>query len=291
MGVGENPLDRELHRRHAARLRVGGDVAGDLQALGAELGLHHAPVATPRAGAGGGRLAGRVFAAQHAARGGAVGDDRHAVTGAGGEYLHLGLAVHRVVVGLAGDGLVDAELAAQPDDLGVAPRLEVGQREVADLAGADGVAHRRHRFLERRVRILAVPVIDVDPVRPQAPEAGVEGALEPAPRQAAGIGLAGVEAVARLGGEHPVGAPGRDQAAHDLLRRAAVIDVGGVDEVHPGVEGGVDDSARLRLVRLAAEHHRSQAQPGHLEAAAAELRAFHGLPSIPRACPVARPCR
>ena len=57
----------------------------------------------------------------------------------------------------------------------------------------------------------------------------------------------------------------------------ARVDVGGVDEVDPGVEGGVDDPDRLVVIRLSpgAEHHRAEAQLADLNAGAAEGAELH----------------
>jgi hypothetical protein len=51
------------------------------------------------------------------------------------------------------------------------------------------------------------------------------------------------------------------QLADDLLRLAVGVHVGGVDEVDPGIQRGVDDPAALSTVAVAGktEHHRSKA--------------------------------
>ena len=50
--------------------------------------------------------------------------------------------------------------------------------------------------------------------------------------------------------------------ADDLLRLSGRVDVGGVDEVDPGLDRGVDDADRFVVIRLAPgpEHHRAEAQ-------------------------------
>ena len=50
--------------------------------------------------------------------------------------------------------------------------------------------------------------------------------------------------------EHDVVAAALQRLADDLLRLAARVDVGGVDEVDPGVERAVDDPDRLVVVGL-----------------------------------------
>ena len=53
-----------------------------------------------------------------------------------------------------------------------------------------------------------------------------------------------------------------ERLADDLLGLAGGVDVGGVDEVDPGVERRVDDADRVVVVGVApgAEHHRAEAQ-------------------------------
>ena len=64
-----------------------------------------------------------------------------------------------------------------------------------------------------------------------------------------------------LGGQHDVVAPAFQCLADDLLRLAAAISVGGVDEVDAGVQGFMDDADAVVVVGIAqsAEHHRAQA--------------------------------
>ena len=55
------------------------------------------------------------------------------------------------------------------------PRVKVGTAEVADLAGTDQVIGSAERFLDRRVRIGAVELVEVDVVEAQALEAFLGG--------------------------------------------------------------------------------------------------------------------
>src|SRR5918994_383960 len=81
------------------------------------------------------------------------------------------------------------------------------------------------------------------PRRPAAPRGptiseggGVVDLLhEPAPRVAAVVRVVAHRGV-RLGGQHDVVAAALQRLADDLLRLALRVDVGGVDEVDPGVQ-------------------------------------------------------
>jgi hypothetical protein len=83
-----------------------------------------------------------------------------------------------------------------------------------------------------------------------------------------------------LGREHDVVAAAAGQRlADDDLGLALRVDVGGVDEVDPGVERGVNDSDALVVILVAplAKHHRSEAQLAHRDAGASEWSMLHGL--------------
>src|SRR3954452_21249929 len=75
----------------------------------------------------------------------------------------------------------------------------------------------------------------------------------------------------------------------DLLGHAAGVDVGGVDEVDPGVQRTVDDADGVGAVVVApgAEHHRTEAHRADLDAGAAERSVLHEEPS---SCQAANVC-
>ena len=82
----------------------------------------------------------------------------------------------------------------------------------------------------------------------------------------------------QLCGQDDVVAPAGERLADDLLRFAGGVDVGRVDEVEAGVEGGMDDADALVVVPIAepAEHHRAEAQRADLDACRAERAVPHG---------------
>ena len=109
------------------------------------------------------------------------------------------------------------------------------------------------------------------PSRRQAAPGRLE---DPFARRAALVGTRTHDAV-ELGGDDPVVALVADGAADHLLGLAAVVDVGGVDEVDAGVARRGDHALRFGLVGRAAEHHGAEAEWRDLQAAAAELAVFH----------------
>src|ERR1700733_3720046 len=65
------------------------------------------------------------------------------------------------------------------------------------------------------------------------------------------------------------------QVAQHGLRYAVVIRVGGVEEIHPGIQARADDAAGLGFVGAVAERHRAQAYFRNLQAGAAHPAIFH----------------
>ena len=104
-------------------------------------------------------------------------------------------------------------------------------------------------------------MVDAEPA-----QRGVERAPQVAAGEADVVGpVPGREAA--LGGEHDpvadVGRAGRQPAADDLLRGAAGVDVGGVDEGAAGLDERVELRVRALLVGLVAERHRAERVARH----------------------------
>src|SRR5262245_11750588 len=80
-----------------------------------------------------------------------------------------------------------------------------------------------------------------------------------------------------LGGEDDIVTTALERLADDLLRLARTVDVGGVDEIDPGVEGGVDDADRVVVIGVAPrpEHHRAETQLAYRDAGTSEQATFH----------------
>ena len=68
--------------------------------------------------------------------------------------------------------------------------------------------------------------------------------------------------------------------AHDHFRVAGVVSVGGIDEVDPRVERGVDYRNSASIVHVPrAEHVGAQTDPRYLQSAAPESHIFHRIPT------------
>ncbi len=186
--------------------------------------------------------------------------------------------------------VAERELVLDRDDLDDPQRLlelldrAVGEADPAHLALVLELLERAHRLGVGDVRVGAVVLVEVDAVgaerlqRGLAGRADVLGAAVELPR------AAGAD-VARLGGdEHVVAAALEGLGDQPLvvadLVLAGAVGVGGVDQGHAGVERGVDDADRLRLVGAAVERQRHPAEPdrkdlGVRQAAACRLNSCH----------------
>src|SRR5207302_4098235 len=97
------------------------------------------------------------------------------------------------------------------------PTGKVGQAKVVSLAGPYRGVEERQGFLDGRVWVPGVHLVEVDRFNPQAAEAGVEGAGQVTARQPDLVGI-GTGGETSLGGEHdplttlgcPVGQPPTD---------------------------------------------------------------------------------
>ena len=142
----------------------------------------------------------------------------------------------------------------------------------------DQIAERGERLVDVARGIGPVDLVEVDPVGAEAPEAVLDGADDPAAGVAARVAI-GSHRRMELGGQDHVVAASGERLGDDLLGLARRVDVGGVDEVHPCVERGVDDANALVVVGVAPgpEHHRSETELADLDAGAAERAVVHGL--------------
>jgi len=167
---------------------------------------------------------------------------------AGGQDVVLDAANEHGVGRLLGDEALQAAFARHPlgfDDLASG---EGGGADVADLALADEVGEGAEGLLDVGVGARPVDLVEVDVVGLEAAQGVFDGADDPAPRAALPVGVVAHGAV-ELGGEDDVVAASLDGFSDDLFGFASGVDVGGVDEVDAGVEGGVDDAGWTRRGR------------------------------------------
>ena len=179
----------------------------------------------------------------------------------GGEHVELDAADQDRVRRLLGAEALEAPVACRPlrlDDLAGGER---GGPDVADLALLNEIGERAERLVDVGFGVGAVHLVEVDPVGTQAPQRVLDLGDDPAARTAAVVRVL-VHRHTELRGQHDIVATALERLADDLLRLAGGVDVGGVDEVDPGVQRAVDDADRVVVVGVApgAEHHRAEAQ-------------------------------
>ena len=115
-------------------------------------------------------------------------------------------------------------------------------------------------------------LVEVDSVGAEAPQAAFDRLGDPA---GAGAGVAGivVDRGDELGGDDDLVAPAGERATQVLLRARPAVDVGRVEEVDPGVEGGMDDRGAALLVDAHPEV--VAAQPDQADLERSELAHLH----------------
>ena len=205
-------------------------------------------------------------------------DHRDAVLLARRQHVVLDAAdEHRVRRLLAHEALAVAALRhpLRLDDRGCGKRRAA---DVAHLALVHQVGQRAERLVDVGVGTRPVHLVEVDVVGVEAAQALLALTQDPASRAAAHVRI-GAHVAVHLGGEHDVVAAALDRLGHDLFRLSARVHVGGVDEVDPGIERGVDHVDRLVVVVVAprAEHHRPEAQGADLHARSSERPQLHRL--------------
>ncbi len=170
------------------------------------------------------------------------------------------------------------------------PPGEVGAPDVADLAAACQVIQSAQRLLDRRRRIEAVHVVDVDVVGAQAPEAVFDRAQQRLPRRAGIVRPWPHRERALRRDQHLVAAAGQRAAEH-FLRPAAGIHVGGVEAVDPGLQTDIDEPPRLRPLGRAPlleelpdtpEGCRTETEHRDTQSRAAELPVLHAILHSPK---------
>jgi hypothetical protein len=128
-------------------------------------------------------------------------------------------------------------------------RAGLGQADVADLALGDQLGQRADGVLDRRVRVDAVLVVQVDVVGAQPAQRALDGgadvggaAVEPTPGGAAGVGDEPNLVASTTWSRRPLMA----RPTSSSLERP--VDLGGVDVGDAEVERAVDGADRLGVV-------------------------------------------
>jgi len=176
---------------------------------------------------------------------------------------------------------------ADPQRFGQQPRRVVARPDVAHLAGSHQVIQRAQRFVEWRVPVRGMRLVEIDVVGIQAAQAVLDGAHDVLAAEALAVRPV-PHARAHLGRDHDlVARPGAQPPADDALGDAAgiagcppAVDVRRVDEVDAGLPGAVEHTEGLLLGGSPAKRHRAQAQLADLQPGASQLTIFHDHPFL-----------
>ncbi len=202
-------------------------------------------------------------------------------TESGTSSYSASLRLERVVDLLGREPLVAAAVGHR-ERLHQLPAGVVRRRQVAHLPRRDQRVERGQGLLEPGLPVPLVHVVDVDVVGAEPAQAGLAAGDDVLPGQA--------RVVRPVAHRHPhlgrqqqrVPAP-VDHLPGDLLREPARVDVGRVDQVHPGVQAHVNVTAGRHHVGRAhraepaapAERHRAKRQRRYAQPAAAQLSVLH----------------
>ena len=129
-------------------------------------------------------------------------------------------------------------------------RRRLREPEVRTLPAVDELGHRADRLLDRRVRVDAVLVVEVDVVDAEALQRGVASRCGRSRDEPSIVRVpSSSRTIAELRRQHDLVATTGDRAADELLVRARAVHVGGVEEVDAELERAMDRRDRLLFVR------------------------------------------
>ncbi len=169
------------------------------------------------------------------------------------------------------------------------PYEHAARADVARLAHADHVVEGLHRLLDRRSRIPAMDLVEVDVVHVEPRQGRVDGRQDVLAGESSTV-LARSHRHEDLGRHHHLVASEElgQQAAGRHLARPLRVGVGRVEEGDATLDGGADDRFPVVLVEhprpvaVVAEAHHPEADPRDPQAGPSQVHVLHGHPlSVP----------
>ncbi len=174
------------------------------------------------------------------------------------------------------------------------PGLPVRAADIANLALGDQIVERAQRLVERRHDVGRVDLVEIDVIRLQPLQAGLDGVHDMAARRAHIVPSRPHPAV-NLGRQDDVLASDAEileGLAESPFGLASGVDVGRVEEIDPGIDAGFDERIGAGLVDVAdmfvnplaaAEGHRAEAKRRNQKAGVAEGLVSHRVAPCSRA--------
>ncbi|MCY1199020.1 hypothetical protein D9M72_104140 [compost metagenome] len=224
-------------------------------------------------------------------------------TGVLAQGIHFALffPVQEVVVVLHADEPGPAIFLRHLLGLRKLPRPHAAGAEIADLAGLDHIMQGLHRFLDRRLRVVTVDLVQVYVVGTQALQRSVDRMenaftaqaipVRPAHERGHLDALVGnIDRLVDLGSDHGffASAPRKhlfEELAGQDLRHAARIGVAGVEEIDAKVDRAFDQRPGCVFIHdpgtplRAPECQHAEADSRNLQAGRAEADVFHAYVS------------
>ena len=173
------------------------------------------------------------------------------------------------------------------DGVGAADRLHacLGEAEVPDLARLDQLLHGTGHVLDRHLRVDAVLVEEVDRVRPEPLERGVDAAPDRLGATVKTGDLPVLVGESELRGDHDLVADGLERLADELLIVERPVHLGGVEEGLAAFDSRPGQVDHLRPVgngQVALAHpHAAEPDCRDLELVDSEHSLFHGPTEAP----------
>ena len=169
---------------------------------------------------------------------------------------------------------------------GDAPAREVAASDVEDLSLLDEHVHRLPDFVERRLAVEMMHLIEVDVVRLESPKARLAGFADVIGRKAPAVGPVHHRLIELRREDNFVSLSALlEPLAHDFLGNAVAernvgalrtaVDVRRVDELDAQIVGAVHDLEARGLVGEVAEIHGSKTQTAHDQAGSAQMAILH----------------
>ena len=163
------------------------------------------------------------------------------------------------------------------------PAREIRAADVADLPRAHELVEHAQRLLDRRQRVEAVQLEQVDVIRPQPPQRRLHRGDQMRPRRAHIVGPRAA-AKRRLRGNQHLVAPPLDRRPEDFLRAPARVDIRRVKQREPRLETDIHEPRRLgdlgrapgfEKIPAPAKRARAEAEHRHLEPRPTEIAIIH----------------
>ena len=218
-----------------------------------------------------------VLAAEQTAADGRIGDDAEFLGLRHGEHLNFRLPLHQRVHRLNDVDARPALPLGNSKGFRDLPGCPVACAQIENLAVGHQFFQRPQRFLKRNLRVPPMHEKNIEPVRAETLQAGLDSPQDVPAIAAARIYVIG-HRVETLRCDDQFIAFAAHQLAKDGFGLAPGIGIRAIEEVYACIAAGFVHVRRLLLIGVASEGHGSEAQLRHLKACAAKPLQLHLLP-------------